>query len=66
MKPCNPEGRAWVDPPRGTGPLDLAKAITPGTEEHQALMEDLKVTADYLQQLAEARVPVLWRPLSRN
>jgi len=63
MKPCNPEGRAWVDPPRGTGPLDLAKAITPGTEEHQALMEDLKVTADYLQQLAEARVPVLWRPL---
>ena len=63
MKPGNPEGSAWVDPPRGTGRLDLAKAVTPGTEEHQAVMADLKVTADYLQQLAEARVPVLWRPL---
>ena len=26
-------------------------------------MADLKVTADYLKQLADARVPVLWRPL---
>ena len=63
MKPGNPEGNYLVDPPSGTGPLDLAKAVTPGTEEHRAVMADLKVTADYLQQLAEARVPVLWRPL---
>jgi mannan endo-1,4-beta-mannosidase len=63
MKPGDPEGSAWVAPPRGTGRLDLAKAVTPGTQEHQAVMADLKVTADYLQQLADARVPVLWRPL---
>jgi mannan endo-1,4-beta-mannosidase len=63
MKPGDPEGSAWVDRPRGSGRLDLAKAITPGTEEHRAVIEDLKVTADYLQQLADARVPVLWRPL---
>jgi hypothetical protein len=61
--PGDPDGPAWGAPPRGTGRLDLAKAVTPGTEEHQAVMADLKVTADYLQQLAEARVPVLWRPL---
>ncbi|MCL4206606.1 MAG: discoidin domain-containing protein [Pirellulaceae bacterium] len=63
MKPGNPEGSAWVSGGRGTGKLDIAKAITPGTEEHRAVMEDLKVTADYLKQLADARVPVLWRPL---
>jgi mannan endo-1,4-beta-mannosidase len=63
MKPGNPEGSAWVGGGRGTGKLDLAKAITPGTEEHRAVMADLSVTADYLKQLADARVPVLWRPL---
>jgi mannan endo-1,4-beta-mannosidase len=63
MKPGDPEGSAWVAPPRGTGPLDLAKAVTPGTEENEAVMADLKITADYLEQLAQARVPVLWRPL---
>lgn len=63
MKPGEPEGSAWIAPPRGTGRLDLAKAVTPGTDEHRAVMADLKVTADYLEQLADARVPVLWRPL---
>jgi mannan endo-1,4-beta-mannosidase len=63
MKPGNPEGSAWVSGGRGTGRLDIAKAVTPGTDEHRAVMEDLKVTADYLKQLSDARVPVLWRPL---
>ncbi len=63
MKPGDPEGSAWVSGARGTGPVDLAKAVTPGTAEHRAVMADLKVTADYLEQLADARVPVLWRPL---
>ena len=63
MKPGDPEGTACVAPPRGTGRLDLAKAVTPGTEEYLAVMADRKVTADYLEQLAKARVPVLWRPL---
>jgi len=63
MKPGNPEGSAWVGGGRGTGPVDLAKAVTPGTREHRAVMADLRVTADYLKQLSDARVPVLWRPL---
>jgi len=62
-KPGDPNGSAWVAPPKGTGPVDIAKTVTPGTPEHQAAMDDLRRTADYLEQLAEARVPVLWRPL---
>jgi hypothetical protein len=43
--------------------LDLARAVTPGTQEHRAVMADLRRTADCLAVLAEDRVPVLWRPL---
>ncbi len=59
-KPGDPRGTAWV---RRTGPFDVGKGTTPGTAEHRAVMEDLRRTADYLQRLAEAGVPVLWRPL---
>jgi mannan endo-1,4-beta-mannosidase len=41
----------------------MANTVVPGTPEHKAAMEDLRQTADYLEQLAKARVPVLWRPL---
>jgi hypothetical protein len=44
-------------------PIDIGKVVAPGTKEHQRTMEDLKRHADYLEQLADARVPVLWRPL---
>jgi mannan endo-1,4-beta-mannosidase len=60
--PMNPRGTAWVGPPQGTGPLDIGKAITPSTDEYRAVMADLEKHADYLQQLLDARVPVLWRP----
>lgn len=43
--------------------MDMAKFVTPGTAEHTAAMADLKRTADYLDQLNKAHVPVLWRPL---
>ena len=33
---------------RRNGRLDLGRAVAPGTEEHRAVMADLKVTADYL------------------
>lgn len=61
-KPGDPDGSAWVSGNKGTGPVDMSKFITPGTTEHTAAMEDLKRTADYLEQLTRARVPVLWRP----
>ncbi len=61
-KPGDPNGSAWVGGGKGTGPVDVAKTVTPGTPEHKAAMEDLRRTADYLEQLAKARVPVLWRP----
>ncbi|MFZ5830336.1 MAG: glycosyl hydrolase [Planctomycetota bacterium] len=44
-------------------PVDVGKVVTPGTPEHQAAIEDIRRHADYLEQLAKARVPVLFRPL---
>ena len=64
--PMKDDGTAWVgkhgkNPP--SGPFDLAKGTTPGTDEHKAVMRDLSRTADYLEALRDAGVPVLWRPL---
>ncbi len=63
--PGKPDGTAWVgkhgnNPP--SGPFDLAAACKPGTEPHRQFMEDLARHADYLEKLADARVPILWRP----
>lgn len=63
--PMKPDGTAWVgkhgkNPP--SGPFDMAAATKPGTPERKAFMDDLAKHADYLERLAEARVPVLWRP----
>jgi len=62
--PTRPDGSAWsgVSPARGTGPVDVGAAVTPGTPTYNALMDDLKKNADYLQKLADAKIPVLWRP----
>lgn len=66
IHPANPDGSAW----RGvhgrktaSPPFDFEAALKPGTPQHEQLMRDLDGHADYLQQLAEARVPILWRPL---
>ena len=61
-KPGDPKGSAWKGK-SPTGDIDMGRVVTPGTEEHQAALEDLRRTADYLEPLAKDRVPVLWRPL---
>ena len=63
--PLKPDGTAWVgkhgkNPP--SGPFDMGAACKEGTPEHKAFFDDLARHADYLEQLAEAKVPVLWRP----
>jgi mannan endo-1,4-beta-mannosidase len=63
--PGKPDGTAWVgkhgrNPP--SGPFDMGAAAKDGTEQNRQFMEDLGRHADYLAQLADARVPVLWRP----
>jgi len=66
IHPGNPNGSAWVGAhgrKPASGPFDIGAAVKPGTKEHQQVMRDLKGHADFLQQLADARVPVLWRPL---
>ena len=43
-------------------PLDLKKMTTAGTDEHKEFHRQLSLTADYLEKIAEARVPLLFRP----
>jgi mannan endo-1,4-beta-mannosidase len=43
--------------------VDVGKIVTPGTPENDSMMADLKRHADYVQQLADADIPILFRPL---
>ncbi len=43
--------------------FDIEAALREGTDEHAAMMRDLDVTADMLEELQKLGVPVLWRPL---
>ena len=63
IHPSNPNGSAWRGKhgrKEASGPFDFSAALKRGTETNRELMRDLKGHADYLQQLADARVPVLW------
>ncbi len=65
IHPANPDGSAWLGVhghKSASPPFEFAAAMKPGTKAHEELMRDLKGHADYLQRLADARVPVLWRP----
>ncbi len=64
--PMKDNGTSWrgkhgKNPP--SGPFDLEKGTTPGTDEYKAVMRDLRKTGDYLEKLRDAGVPILWRPL---
>lgn len=61
--PMHPQGSAWKGRPEGSEPPDIGRMVTPGTQEYEAFRKSLSYTADYLKQLAEARVPVLFAPL---
>ena len=43
--------------------FDIARAVTDGTPEHEAVLRDLDLIATELEVLRDAHVPVLWRPL---
>lgn len=57
-----PNGRTSFMKKDHIPPPDLGKMVTPGTEEYKMFHEQLRYTADYLEQLAEAKVPLLFRP----
>jgi mannan endo-1,4-beta-mannosidase len=61
--PMHPNGTAWKGRPEGSQAPDIGRMVTPGTEEYEAFHKSLSYTANYLQQLADARVPVLFSPL---
>lgn len=65
IHPANPDGSAWREVhgrKTASPPFAFEEAMTPGTKLNEAMMRDLKGHADFLQKLADARVPVLWRP----
>ncbi|MBN1338257.1 MAG: T9SS type A sorting domain-containing protein [Bacteroidales bacterium] len=63
----------WGNPLTGGGDypackIDLTEEqfnnmVTEGTEEYRIMMEDLRKHADYLQQLTDRNIPLIWRPL---
>lgn len=63
----------WGNPLTGGGDYNASKEdlteeqfnniVTEGTEEYNIMMEDLRKHADYLQQLTDKNIPVIWRPL---
>jgi mannan endo-1,4-beta-mannosidase len=61
--PLIKDGTAWLDQPKGAPRVDVGRVVTPNTAENLAAMDDLRRTADYIQQLADAHVPILFRPL---
>jgi len=44
------------------GQADVEAALTPGTDQHEWLLDRLEWMADRLEPLADEGVPVLWRP----
>ncbi|WP_274361304.1 glycosyl hydrolase [Paenibacillus thermotolerans] len=43
--------------------FDVSKAVTPGTQEYELIIQDIDEMAARLKALSDANVPILWRPL---
>jgi mannan endo-1,4-beta-mannosidase len=59
----------WRDPSHKTyefyterTDFDARKIFEPQSEEYTAMMRDMDIIADYLKQLKEKDIPILWRP----
>ncbi len=46
--------------------FDGEKALTPGTEEHRAMLRDLDLMAVHLKRFMDEKIPVLWRPFHES
>ncbi len=46
-----------------TTEFDIREALKDGTWQNQCIMNDIDQVAGYLKKLAEAGIPVIWRPL---
>lgn len=54
--------QTWSMVQRSTTEDEFAQIITPGTALNTALLADIDSVAQYLKQLRDKDVPVLWRP----
>ena len=59
----------WGIPPHGVGyhssqeSVDMEELLTPGTELHQGMLDNMDAVANALKELCRLEIPVLWRPL---
>ena len=61
----------WVSPFNGHGKsfytensdFNVTLAVVPGTDEYNAIIEDIDMIAEQLKKFQDAGIPVVWRPL---
>jgi len=56
-------GGRYPDTKISLSSAEFDRIVQPGTYENQLLMADLKKHSDYLQQIADEDIPLIWRPL---
>ena len=61
----------WVSPFNGHGKsfytdytdFNASRAVVPGTDEYNAIIEDIDMIAEQLKKFQDAGIPVVWRPI---
>ncbi|MGP3778106.1 glycosyl hydrolase [Halanaerobium saccharolyticum] len=62
----------WGAPTIGEGyenskkEINIDQVLTEGTKEYKAMISDLDRIANYLKQLKNANVPIIWRPMHEH
>lgn len=62
VKPSDAEADGWNSVQGYYINAEYDKLLTDGTELHSRWLERIDETAEYLKQLRDAKIPVLWRP----
>lgn len=52
----------WANVQRATTPEEFGQIITPGNSLYDAFITEIDKVAEYLKQLRDNNIPVLWRP----
>ncbi|SFJ53935.1 Glycosyl hydrolase family 26 [Paenibacillus sp. UNC496MF] len=66
QKPNDPANAGWSSVQGWYTEQEMTELVTPGTTLYNQWLAQVDTIADYLQQLKNAGVPVLWRPYHEN
>lgn len=62
QKPSDPYDAGWGSVQGWYSEEEMNQLVTPGTELYNQWLEDIDDIAEYLKELRDAGIPVLWRP----